>query len=162
MRSRAPRAPAYGTGRGTGAAGRRAREREATMLTAILCQPGEDARVVEIEKGLEPLQQAVGGYIEELHLGEGVIAFVHEEGLIVGLPWNRQLGPQTYLAGPIIVVGVTESGETRSLRPDEQANVLRLLNVISTRLDHHEAASFEQLESWVGATTFRFFNRDPD
>lgn len=127
-------------------------------LTAILCPPREDARVVEIPPGLEPLQKAVGGYIGEVRLAEGIIGFVNDDGLLVGLPWNRQLGPKTFVAGTMIVVGVDEAGESRSLTSDEQGEVLRLLNDIAPRLDHAKAASIRELESWVDEKAVRFYS----
>jgi hypothetical protein len=37
---------------------------------------------------LKELQSSVGGYIEEVHLGEGRILYVNEEGLLKGLKTN--------------------------------------------------------------------------
>jgi hypothetical protein len=126
-------------------------------LTAILCSPGEDARIVEIEPGLEPLQKAVGGYIGEVRLAEGIIGYVNDDGLLVGLPWNRQLGPKTFVAGTMIVLGYDEAGEGRGLTSDEQRQMLGLLNGVP-RLNHTKASSIRELESWISEKAVRFYS----
>jgi hypothetical protein len=126
-------------------------------MIAVLCPPGLDARVVETDGSLRALQAAVGGYIGELRLAPGIMAYIHDEGVLVGLPWNRRVGPNTYVAGPIIVVGIDDAGECRSLAADEQRDVLRLLNVIAPRLET-KPATFEQLEAWLGEKAVRFYS----
>ena len=64
-------------------------------MRAVLIRPEATAgEVVEIDRGLNPLQELVGGYIEHVQLVRsdgrgGVGMYVHDEGLIRGLPVNR-------------------------------------------------------------------------
>jgi len=128
-------------------------------MIAVLCKPGEAARTVEIAGDLPSLQAAVGGFIEELKLAPGIVAFVHDEGLLIGLPWNRQLGPRTYVAGPFVVTGIDAEGECRSLTIAEQFHVLHLLNVIALCLET-TPATMKQLERWLGEKAVRFYSGD--
>ena len=73
-------------------------------MIAIKKEPGRRPVVVEIENDLKPLQDAVGGYIEAVHLPGGLIIICNEEGLINNLPFNTYLAGH-YLFGPILIVG---------------------------------------------------------
>lgn len=48
---------------------------------------------------LEELQQAVGGYIEIVHVGRSHLMVVNEEGKLTGLPFNP-LATELYGADP--------------------------------------------------------------
>lgn len=50
-------------------------------IKVILCEPGEEARVQEIENTLEAMQQVVEGYIETLTLDDAVIVCNEEAGI---------------------------------------------------------------------------------
>lgn len=152
-------------GGGLGAAGQhrrgaQLRRRELSAMKAVLCKPGEDAQVVDLADTLRALQTAVGGPVGTLKLSGGlaggIMAYVHDEGVLVGLTWNRQLGPRTYVAGPIVALGFDEEGEDRSLDSGEQLDVLRLFNVIAPRLEA-VPATMEKLEQWLGEKAVRFY-----
>lgn len=74
--------------------------------------------------GLACLQEAVGGLIEAVRLGNDAIMYVNEEGLLHGLPRNgvaTEMYHQFYpailrqeIVGDVIIVGVDpETGEER-------------------------------------------------
>lgn len=80
------------------------------MALIIRMDGSEEALEVaeeEVSSRLKKLQTAVGGYIEEVHLGDGRLLYVNEEGLLRALNPNprateivREHAPQ-YLWGPI-------------------------------------------------------------
>jgi hypothetical protein len=74
--------------------------------------------------GLASLQEAVGGYIEAVRLGNDAIMYINEEGLLQGLPRNgvaTEMYHQFYpsilrqeIVGDVIICGVDpETGEER-------------------------------------------------
>ena len=48
-------------------------------MTVLLVEPGKHPQVVEMETGLEPLQKAVGGYIECVYPFEDPVAVICNE-----------------------------------------------------------------------------------
>ena len=61
-------------------------------LTVLLIEPECYPKTIEIEPGLEPLQKAVGGWIEAVYPWEDKAAIiVNEEGKLDQLPLNRAL-----------------------------------------------------------------------
>ena len=131
------------------------------QLRVVIAQPGEDARAAEIPSDYRGMIDAtidtVGGFPARLQLTECLVAYVNEDGILEGLPWNRQLGPTTYVAGPLLVLGRdAHAWRHRSLTPLEEADVLRLLNSSVPRLDHTRGASISELASWTGERVLWF------
>ena len=95
---------------------------EKNKMTVLLIEPEARPKVVTMETGLKPLQDAVGGYIEAVYpFDDPVALIVNEEGKLDGLPLNRALrhkNGEVYdiLAGNILVVGLGEDDFT-SLPP---------------------------------------------
>lgn len=58
-------------------------------ITLLVYKVGEPPEVKVIPNELQHFQDIVGGYIETVGLGNGIIAVVNEEGLIYNLPKNR-------------------------------------------------------------------------
>lgn len=89
-----------------------------------------DPQVVEIEDSLEALQREVGGYIERVVFGRGIDAYVNEEGMILGMDYNRTVitpyGPIP-VVGPMIVVSHDEEGATIGLTEEQIQRTLRIL-----------------------------------
>ena len=135
-----------------------------TELVAVICRPGEDAAITKIPAGkdYEAIGKTVGGLFCEVRLRPGIVAYVHDRGLWEGLPWNRRVGPEVFLAGTILVMGYDVTGESRSLAPDEQTFVLWLLNHRAERLDHKKASSIAELESWLKHKAVRVFEIKED
>ena len=81
-------------------------------IKVILCEPGEKARVQEIENTLEAMQQVVEGPIETLTLGDAVIV-CNKEGGIQNSRLNRcivtALGRvEQFLVGTFFICGICE------------------------------------------------------
>ena len=81
-------------------------------LTVLLIEPECYPKVIEIDPGLEPLQKAVGGWIEAIYPWEDNAAIVlNEEGKINQLPLNRSLRTEDGViyditAGNMLIVGL--------------------------------------------------------
>lgn len=94
-------------------------------MLAIIKQPGEPAKRIEIENTLEALQKAVGGYIETVTILEDVTLICNEEGRLMELPYNMEfLG--IHFVGPVLVVGRAED-EFRSLTEEESQRVVKYI-----------------------------------
>lgn len=67
-------------------------KKTAEKITAIVVDFERKPKVVQIKKGLEPLQKAVGGNIDVIYpFADEVGLVVNDEGKIEGLPLNRSL-----------------------------------------------------------------------
>lgn len=93
-------------------------------LTVLVVSPGEVPSVETIPKGLESLQQQVGGYIEAIYPFEDPIGIVcNEEGKIKGLQLNRSLRDDDnnlydIISGTFLVVGLGNE-DFCSLTPEQ-------------------------------------------
>ena len=74
------------------------------MIQALRVKPGAAPEIVSVPNKLESLQAAVGGYIEVLGLDCGICLICNEEGKLLGLPANRQVGGDI-IAGTFLIVG---------------------------------------------------------
>jgi hypothetical protein len=121
-------------------------------IKAVLALPGLPAEVVEIENKYEAVRDAVGGIITTWRgLGiPGTVGYVHDEGLLIGLPWNR-CHPETkqYLAGPILIVGTDNEGNDISLTHAQALMAMHGLNSIMDMMDP-EPSSLDKLEDLTG------------
>ena len=55
-----------------------------------MVEPNEEARIIEIDKTLEKMQELVGGNIEMgMHFEDDAVIVANEEGKITGMPMNR-------------------------------------------------------------------------
>ena len=89
-----------------------------------MVEPGQYARITEIENTLESKQAAVGGLITCAYPWEELVCIVaNDEGLINGMPLNRYVKDYQVLAGPFFVCGITE--DTFCDLTDEQAERYR-------------------------------------
>ena len=93
-------------------------------LTVLVVSPGEEPSVETIPKGLESLQQQVGGYIEAIYPFEDPVGIVcNEEGKIKGLQLNRSLRDDDnnlydIISGTFLVVGLGDD-DFCSLTPEQ-------------------------------------------
>lgn len=94
-------------------------------IECLMIKPGHYPEKVELETGLKPLQEAVGGYIEVLYPFKDQVGIIcNEEGKLDGLPLNRALhDPKTgeitdIIAGNMLIVGLTED-DFGSLTPEQ-------------------------------------------
>jgi len=84
--------------------------------------------------------------------GREIVAWVNEEGLLLGLPWNRMLPTGQPLAGTIVVTAEVPGDEGRvnaSLSPVEAQQVEFLFDKACEWLDG-SPASFESFEAMTG------------
>lgn len=82
--------------------------------------PGQAPETVTMPNTLEVFQEAVGGYIETVGLDASAVLVCNEEGKLIGLPANRQVGGDT-IAGTFLIVGA-EDGEFCSLSDGDAAH----------------------------------------
>lgn len=87
-------------------------------MKAVYKEPGEAARIVEIENSLQEL----GGYMETVTLFSDAAILCDEEGRLKGLPYNCTVLGVSFV-GPILAVGV-DGCEMCSLS-DEAASFLQ-------------------------------------
>ncbi len=91
------------------------------MVRALRIPTDADEPITELEViKLEDYQAAVGGWIEPVDLPDlGVTIYVHEEGLVLGLPFNSRAAflwwyfvpearQKAMLVGPALVVGLPD------------------------------------------------------
>ena len=83
-------------------------------MTVLLIKPGMEPEVVDIDSGLESLQEAVGGDIAATYPYEDPVAIIcNDNGKIMNLPLNRALRDESgeiydIIAGNFLIVGLTE------------------------------------------------------
>lgn len=87
-------------------------------MRVLIVPPKARPYVAEIEIGLEPMQELVGGSIEMVDLDDNTSLVCNEEGKINGLEGNRRIG-RDIIAGTFFLCGFNEEGESVSLS-DEQ------------------------------------------
>ena len=84
-------------------------ETKKETMKVVLVQPGLYAKEAEIGTQLRDMQQTVGGWIEAVYPYEDNVAIIcNEEGLITGLPLNRQITNDIVIAGTFFVCGTGE------------------------------------------------------
>lgn len=87
-------------------------------MKVLMVEPGRSPYETEIENGLKPLQEAVGGDIQAVYPYEDMVALIcNEEGKYMGFPLNRALydkSGQMYdiVAGNFLIVGLGEDDFT--------------------------------------------------
>ena len=89
-------------------------------MKVVMVEPGQYARIEELDTGLESLQKAVGGLIDCAYPWQEEVCIVcNDEGLINGMPLNRNVENYQPIAGPFFVCGI--EGEDFCSLTDEQA-----------------------------------------
>lgn len=61
-------------------------------IRVMICKVGKKPYVKEIPNELEVMHELVGGYIETAPLINGLIVVCNEEGILLNLPINNNLG----------------------------------------------------------------------
>lgn len=78
-------------------------------MKVVMVEPGQYARIAEIEDTLEAKQKAVGGLITAAYPWEELVCIVaNDEGLLNGMPLNRNIEDYQAIAGPFFVCGLSE------------------------------------------------------
>ena len=83
-----------------------------------------------MDLSLTAMQEVVGGSIQIVplrgHALDGFDVYVNEDGLHLGLPFNRAIGWHR-IVGPILVSKADRAGEQVTLTPDEAARIVAIL-----------------------------------
>lgn len=96
------------------------------QILVMIKEPGQPAKLEPLfDNDLKAFQDAVGGYIETVTIGELVI-ICNEEGRLKGLPFNVEVAGIGFV-GTIIVAGV-KGEEFTSIRAAAIPLVRALLN----------------------------------
>ncbi len=93
------------------------------QLRVLKIEPGKAPEEVTMPNTQEAFQTAVGGDIEAVGLDSGVVLICNEEGKLMGLPANRQVGGDT-IAGTFLIAGSAD-GEFCSLSDEDTARYAR-------------------------------------
>ena len=93
------------------------------QIRVLKFEPGKAPEEVTMPNTLEAFQSAVGGYIETLGLDSGAVLICNEEGKLMGLPANRQVGGDI-IAGAFLIAGSVD-GEFCSLTDEDAARYSR-------------------------------------
>lgn len=91
-----------------------------SKLRIIACRLGQAPVVEEMEPGLKPMQDFVGGYIEAVRLsgeygGAGVDLYCDEEFLLKGYAPNRLIRNDLAIHGDFFISAHDDEGETVGL-----------------------------------------------
>jgi hypothetical protein len=131
-------------------------------MDVMIARPVEAAEMITIPNTYEAVRDTIGGIITTVNIGvEGTVAYVHDEGLLIGLPWNRRLGEKFFVAGPILVVGSGSEGEDKSLNKLQQAEAKYFLDHVAQFMIPNPS-SIEELEEMTGEKAFRVYVMQPD
>lgn len=96
-------------------------------MRALCKNPGEAWEAIEVENGLKPLQDAVGGYLESVTFAEDVCVLCDEEGRLKGKPYNTTVCGVPFV-GTVLIVGV--DGEEFAELTEQQEATLRGIGVL--------------------------------
>lgn len=110
--------------------GKETEKMEDQKIIAVVKAPYEKPKTMEIGKGLEALQNLVGGDISGADLPnmDDVLGFCNDEGLLIGLKPNfyrPEYGDG--IVGTAVFVGNGENGESVSLTPEQVKRVTTYL-----------------------------------
>lgn len=61
------------------------------MIKVIVKEPGKDPEYKVIKNDFHAMQEIVGGLIEIVSAGDGIILVANEEGMIRDLPYNCEI-----------------------------------------------------------------------
>jgi len=110
-------------------------------MKAIVQNPGESPKTVELSETLKDLQGLVGGYVTTFYVPEfeeaGITAWANDEGLLIGQQPNLFVYGQP-IVGPVVFTGHNDEGETVGLTGPQEALVRTFLSLAS--LDEARAA----------------------
>ena len=91
-------------------------------MKVVICEPGQYARIAEIEPTLKAEQEIVGGLIDCVYPWPNDMAALvcNDEGKLNGLPLNRALEDYDVIAGTFFICGI--SGEDFCSLTDRQTD----------------------------------------
>lgn len=96
------------------------------QILAVVKELGKPPRVEPLfENTLEFFQKAVGGYIETVTFATDLVLICNEEGRLLGMPFNVEVGGVGFV-GPVVAVGF-KGEDFVSLKATHIPMILRLL-----------------------------------
>lgn len=100
------------------------------MPKVIVVPVGGAPKVETIAKGLEAMQQIVGGYIENVTLEDGIGLICNEEGKLHKLPENRTITEiQDVVRGDFFISRFNDEGETVDVTPEDVAKYTKRFTI---------------------------------
>ena len=107
------------------------------MKNAMVITTLGSVSLVNLEtQSLETLQDAVGGYVQAIDLGDQVTMWCNEEGKMIGLPhnpfgqafWEKMYGRTDYIVGDIVLTGGADNeGETIGLTDEQITEIAKVV-----------------------------------
>lgn len=97
-------------------------------MKAVLKEVGKKPQVIEIENTLQAMQKAVGGYIQVVSVGAGVVMICDEEGKLKNKPLN--FGTQNdVIVGDVLFLQDGGKGDFADLSEENTALVIGMFEV---------------------------------
>lgn len=87
-------------------------------LRILIVEPQQEPRVAIIQNTLDMMQTIVGGYIETKTLDDNTILIANEDGVMLNLEMNREIG-NSIILGTFFIVGDDSSDSFVSLTDDQ-------------------------------------------
>lgn len=97
-------------------------------IKVLAVQIGKEPEVIEIENELEPMQKFVGGYIEMVYIEKDAALICNEEGIPMGLPFNRPVY-EFDIYGPFFICGLDDEEEFASISEENAKKYTKLLSL---------------------------------
>ena len=148
-------------------------EEQKRKITVLEIEPGKEPEVIEIETGLESLQDRVGGLIECVYPWDDEAAIiVNEEGKIMGLPFNRALRDDEgniydAVAGTMLIVGLTEDdfGSLSSEQIEKYTGLFRepeTIFVMDREVRAFPSSDISQMPVYLHNAEYAYNHRETD
>ena len=94
-------------------------------IRVLVVEPMKEPKVEYIENTLDGMQRVVGGLIEEIDLNDNTVLVCNEEGILLGMPFNRSMeGGYGGVFGTFFVCGLGEE-DFCSLTPEQMETYRR-------------------------------------
>ncbi len=100
-----------------------------SKIKALVCRVGAEPVVEEREDVFESWQKLVGGWIEVVRVEGGVFLLCNEEGLLLGLPYNRDVA-RHHIHGDFALVRDDAEGDFASLTDVDVETWTRRLSAV--------------------------------
>lgn len=115
----------------------------------LVLEPHKKPYEMVIPDGLEPLQRAVGGYIECTYpFDDNAFIIGNEEAKLIGLEGNRRIGESIY-AGNLLIAADDGCGGTQDLTDDQ-------IEKYTAQFKTPDEISQEEVQNDIGYTIFGF------
>lgn len=128
------------------------------MITALLVRVNENPKVIEIENTLKPMQDAVGGLVENVWISDSALLLCNEEGKIRGLPDNRRVGLHL-IQGDFLIVGDEGTEDWESLSEED---IKKYTEELSIKQDFTDAITDFNNKKVVDGLNMYFANNEID